>query len=80
MGADAHQPGDELTEPDTRNVDDWLARMTLAMAHEGGGMERRPRLIAQLGQLCAIIADVMVKHEAMITEALTDTPTRQQMK
>jgi hypothetical protein len=85
MGAEAHQPGDELTEQETRNLDDWLARMTLAMAHERGAMERRPvppdpRLTEQLGQLCAIIADVMVKDEAMITDALTDTPTRQEMK
>ena len=76
MGADAHQPGDELTEQETRDLDDWLARMTQAMAHERECMERRlvppdPRLTEQLGQLCAIIADVMVKHEAMITEALT---------
>jgi hypothetical protein len=47
-------------------------------------MERRlvppdPRLTEQLGQLCAIIADVIVKHE-VITEALTNTPTRQEMK
>ena len=85
MGADAHQPGDELTEQETRDLDDWLARMTQAMAHERGCMDGRlvppaPRLTEQLGQLCAIIADVMVKHEAMITEALTDTPTRQEMK
>ena len=85
MGADAHQPGDELTEQETRDLDEWLARMTQAMAHEGRCLERRlmppdPRLTEQLGQLCAIIADVMVKHEAMITEALTDIPTRQDMK
>jgi len=85
MGADAHQPGDELTEEETRDLDEWLARMTRAMAHERGCMERRlvppdPRLTEQLGQLCAIIADVMVKHEAMITAALTNTPTRQEMK
>ena len=85
MGADAHQPGDELTEQETRDLDDWLARMTQAMAHERECMERRlvppdPRLTEQLGQLCAIIADVMVKHEAMITAALTSTPTRQEMK
>jgi len=85
MGADAHQPGDELTEQETRDLDDWLARMTQAMAHERECMERRlvppdPRLTEQLGQLCAIIADVMVKHEAMITEALTNTPTREEMK
>ena len=77
MGADAHQPGDELTEHETRDLDDWLARMTQAMAHERECMERRlvppdPRLTEQLGQLCAIIADVMVKHEAMITEAKLD--------
>ena len=85
MGADAHQPGDELTEQETRDLDDWLARMTQAMAHERECTERRlvapdPRLTEQLGQLCAIIADVMVKHEALITEALTDSPTRQDMK
>lgn len=85
MGADAHQPGDELTEQETRDLDEWLARMTQAMAHERRCLERRlmppdPRLTEQLGQLCAIIADVMVKHEAMITEALTDMPTRQDMK
>ena len=85
MGAEAHQPGDELTEHETRDLDDWLTRMTQAMAHERECMERRlvppdPRLTEQLGQLCAIIADVMVKHEAMITEALTNTPTRQEMK
>jgi hypothetical protein len=85
MEADAHQPGDELTEQETRDLDDWLARMAQAMAHERKCMERRlvppdPRLTEQLGQLCAIIADVMAKHEAMITEALTNTPTREQMK
>jgi hypothetical protein len=85
MGADAHQPGDDLTEQETRDLDDWLARMTQAMAHEQECTERRlmppdPRLTEQLGQLCAIIADVMVKHEAMITDALTNTSTREEMK
>jgi len=41
MGAEAHQPGDELTEHETRDLDDWLARMTQAMAHERECMERR---------------------------------------
>jgi hypothetical protein len=84
MGADAHQPGDELTEQEMRDLDDWLARITQAMANERKCMERRlapdPRLTETLGQLCAIIADVMVKHQATITEALTNTPARQEMK
>ena len=84
MDADAHQPSGELTEQQTRDLDDWLARMTQAMAHERGCMERRlapdPRLTETLAQLCAIIADVMVKHQATITEALTNTSTRQDMK
>ena len=84
MGADAHQPGDELTEQEMRDLDDWLARITQAMTNERGCMERRlapdPRLTETLGQLCAIIADVMVKHQATITEALTNTPTRHEMK
>jgi transposase len=85
MGVEADQPGDELTEQEARDLEEWLARMTQAMAHERACLERRllppdPRLTKQLGQLCTIIADVIVKHDAMITEALTDTPTRQEMK
>ena len=84
MGADAHQPGDELTEQEMRDLDDWFARITQAMANKRGCIEKRlapdPRLTETLGQLCAIIADVMVKHQATITEALTNTPTRQEMK
>jgi hypothetical protein len=85
MGADAHQPGDELTEQETRDLDDWLARMTQAMAHERSCTERQlvprdPQLTEMLGQLCAVIADVLLKHKTVITEALTDTHTRQQMK
>ena len=38
MGADAHQPGDELTEQEMRDLDDWLARITQAMANERGCM------------------------------------------
>jgi hypothetical protein len=84
MGADAHQPGDELTEQEMRDLDDWLARITQTMANERGCMEMRlapdPRLTETLGQLCGIIADVMGKHQATITEALTNTPTRHEMK
>ena len=83
MGADAHQPGDELTEQERRDLDDWLARITEAMAHERGVESRLapdPRLTEALGQLCAIIANVMVKHQSAITEALTNTPIRQEMK
>ena len=85
MGADAHQPGDELTEGGNARLGRVVGPNDAGDGPRAGlyGEATRsagPRLTEQLGQLCAIIADVMVKHEAMITAALTNTPTRQEMK
>jgi hypothetical protein len=85
MGADANQPGDELTDQEKRAVEDWLARIRQALAEKGARSQTRilppdPQLTRQLQEVCATIADAMANHEPAITEALTDASIRAEMK
>jgi hypothetical protein len=81
----ANQPGDELTDDEARDVENWLTRIRQAFAEKRAGSRKSilppdPQLTRDLQAVCATIAAAITNNEAAITEALTDAAIRAEMK